>query len=138
VVQPNPCTGADGDHGAWGGSALVVDFDHPPPSSSLRTDEQLTPGQQLVSPNGQNILALQTDSNFCMYVNGRFAWCANTYLGNARNAIMQSDGNLCVYPVSGSALWCSGTAGHPGSYVTVQDNGQAVIYDGLTPIWTIP
>ena len=50
---------------------------------------------------------------------------------------MQTDGNPCVY-FAEQGPWCSGTAGHPGSYLEVQDNGKVVIYDQATALWTVP
>lgn len=43
---------------------------------------------------------------------------------------MQTDGNFCLYPTDGSNIWCSGTAGHPGAYLIVQDDGHIQIIDG--------
>ena len=92
-IQPNPCKAADGSTGVPGGSPPVINF-----GTFFMEGQQLTRGQQLVSPNGSTVLALQTDNNFCLYVGGRFAWC-NFALGkDVQNAIMQSDGNLCIYP----------------------------------------
>ena len=51
---------------------------------------------------------------------------------------MQTDGNLVQFTTTGEGPVSSGTAGHPGSYLAVQDNGTLVIYDGLTAIWTRP
>lgn len=50
---------------------------------------------------------------------------------------MQADGHLVVYDASWQAQWSSGTAGHPGAWLAVQDDGNLVVYDAYGyPIWT--
>ncbi|MFD5404910.1 D-alanyl-D-alanine carboxypeptidase family protein [Streptomyces griseorubiginosus] len=50
--------------------------------------------------------------------------------------IMQTDGNLVLYPGSNPALWASGTAGHPGTVAQMQTDGNLVLYaPGHVPIW---
>ena len=58
-------------------------------------------------------------------------WC--TIDGNQK-IIYQSDGNL-VYHKGSSAVWSSGTYGHPGSVLRFQTDGNMVIYQGTTAIW---
>jgi hypothetical protein len=41
--------------------------------------------------------------------------------------IMGTDGNLVVYR-GGTALWSTGTSGHPGAYATVQPDNNFVVY----------
>ncbi|MBV9594291.1 MAG: PQQ-binding-like beta-propeller repeat protein [Actinobacteria bacterium] len=49
--------------------------------------------------------------------------------------VMQSDGNLVKYG-NGRALWSSGTQGHAGAGLTVQTDGNAVIYSASgQPLW---
>ena len=50
---------------------------------------------------------------------------------------MQSDGNLVIYDATRStALWASHTAGHPGAFLAVQEDGNVVIYSNAhAPIW---
>jgi len=52
---------------------------------------------------------------------------------------MRADGNL-VYAVTGTrhTLWASGTAGHPGAYLTMLSNGNLVVYtaSGATALWS--
>jgi hypothetical protein len=49
---------------------------------------------------------------------------------------MQGDGNLVLYRnrivgcrIIREAVWSSGTCGHPGAYLVVQNDGNVVIYD---------
>ncbi|MFI5528769.1 hypothetical protein ACIA8O_09460 [Kitasatospora sp. NPDC051853] len=49
---------------------------------------------------------------------------------------MQTDGNL-VLTSAGRVLWASGTWGHPGAFLTVQSDGNAVVYgDDGQALWS--
>jgi len=41
-------------------------------------------------------------------------------------AVMQGDGNLVIYTPAGVAVWHTITWGHPGAWLTVQDDGNVV------------
>jgi hypothetical protein len=45
---------------------------------------------------------------------------------------MQADGNFCLYHQRGQ-VFCTNTVTAPDAYVTVQDDGNVVIYSGTTP-----
>ena len=50
---------------------------------------------------------------------------------------MQGDGNLVVYGPAGTALWWSGTNGHAGASLVLDDGGTlAIVYQG-TVIWSV-
>jgi hypothetical protein len=42
---------------------------------------------------------------------------------------MRFDGNFVLYGPSGECLWESGTSGHPGAILVIQNDGTAVIRD---------
>ena len=50
---------------------------------------------------------------------------------------MQSDGDLVIYDAARRrAIWSTGTKGHPGAFLAVQDDGNVVIYAGSrAAIW---
>jgi hypothetical protein len=51
---------------------------------------------------------------------------------------MQGDGNFVIYDGSGMPIWSTGTVGNPGSWLTVQPDGNVVIYTPTAPndsIW---
>jgi len=54
--------------------------------------------------------------------------------------VMQSDGNLVLYPQSGPAVWSTGTEGQncgAGHCITIfQGDGNLVVYDGSSPLWS--
>ena len=60
-----------------------------------------------------------------------------TYGNPGAWAIMQGDGNLVVYSAAGTALWNSGTYGHPGASLVLDDGGTlAINYQG-TVLWSV-
>ena len=123
-----------------GASAAVVDFGQVSPAQLLLGGQQLSLGQALTSPSGHVIFAMPGDHNLCLYSSPNASWCApNVQDGAGTLVTMQTDGNLCAYVSPGSgALWCSSTAGHPGAYLAVQENGKATIFDGVTVLWSVP
>jgi hypothetical protein len=61
---------------------------------------------------------------------GQFLYSGSYYL------VMQTDGNLVTRRVSDDgAVWSSGTQGHPGAYVSMQTQGNLVIYYNGAAIW---
>jgi hypothetical protein len=64
-------------------------------------------------------LSFQTDGNVVLYGGGGVKWSSNTVGKGGQNLIMQGDGNLCLYPSSGSAIWCSNTRTLANSSVTL-------------------
>ncbi|MET9398680.1 RHS repeat-associated core domain-containing protein [Kitasatospora sp. NPDC002965] len=57
---------------------------------------------------------------------------------NSGRLTMQSDGNLVLTSLrSGTAVWSTGTQGHPGAWATMQDDGNFVVYDPQrVPLWS--
>lgn len=62
-----------------------------------------------------------------------------TYLqshGEQYRLLIQNDGNL-VELGNGKVLWSTGTGGHPGAYLKMQTDGNAVVYTSLgKPLWS--
>jgi hypothetical protein len=73
---------------------------------------------------------MQTDCNLVLYAPNAI-WASNTWnKGTDCTAHMQTDGNFVIYTNHGTkALWQSGTWGHPGAYLDMQDDRNLVIYD---------
>ncbi len=101
-------------------------------------------GQGVPSPNyfyeskkyPYHVLIMQTDGNLVLYKSnedrtGMPTWATGTN-PNGSYAIMQEDGNLVVYDSNNKPLWASNTDGHPGAQLSVQGDGNAVIYQ---PVW---
>ena len=102
----------------------------------LSPDQTMDAGDLRRSQNGRYRLYMQGDGNLVMYdtSNGAALWSSGTSGNN--HAVMQGDGNLVVYPAAGAALWSSGTGGRNGARLEVQDDGNLVLYQGGTAIWS--
>lgn len=50
-------------------------------------------------------------------------------------AVMQSDGNFVVYRANGSPVWSSGTWGRGGTSITMQRDGNLVLYGSRGAVW---
>lgn len=111
------------------------------PSSSLRGGQQLAVNQSLYSPQGLYRAVMQSDGNLVVYTNkrinfwlpGTVIWAAGTNNSCAIKAVMQTDGNFVLYKTKISmapqyAVYSSNTQGHPGSWITMQDDGNLVVY----------
>jgi hypothetical protein len=101
-------------------------------TNTLRANESLTTGQQLVSATGQYATTLQGDGNLVLVGNNCALWASGTSGSGAGDQLaMQGDGNLVLYNAAGRALWSSKTAGSGGAdYVVQQDDGNLVLFNG--------
>ena len=78
---------------------------------------------------------MQGDGNLVEYHDANAAWASGTNSPGSR-VVMQGDGNLVVYNASDTALWASGTNGHPGAYLVVGDAGEfGVRSTGGATLW---
>lgn len=104
-------------------------------ANALASGELLLPGQALVSNDGQSRFEFRWNGALVITCNGvdqLAIWGPN---GEAAQLVMQTAGNLVLYSYVPTALWFTGGGGYPGAYLTVQDDGNVVIYHGGTPIW---
>ncbi|MEU0538253.1 hypothetical protein [Nocardia sp. NPDC005978] len=65
-------------------------------------------------------------------------WLRTSSQSTAAFAILQGDGNFCVYKGTGpgnnlGGVWCSGTSGHSQVFAVMQGDGNFVIYKGTGP-----
>ena len=116
---------------AAGNRVTAARMSVPPPTSG----DSLLPGQGLVmntsirSPDGQYTLVMQTDGNLVVYGLSGATWSTGTWNLPSAQAVMQGDGNFVIYGPTGQTYWSSGTAGHPGAHLAMQSDGNLVIYD---------
>ncbi len=103
----------------------------------LSTDQSLTAGGQLTSPNGQHSLVMQSDGNLVLYrVSGTPKWASGTNGQQINAVILQGDGNLVMYDAAGTPVWSSRTDGNFGATLVLQDDGNLVIINASgQPIW---
>ena len=101
----------------------------------------------MYSPSGNYRLTFQTDGNLVLYSSsGAVRWATNVrnciptpY--NSFETVFQGDGNLVVYYVQGVdqlvPVWNSHTSGHPNARLNVQDDGNLVISDGSSVLFSL-
>jgi hypothetical protein len=95
----------------------------------LTTGQTLEANDEVVSCDGRTELVMQGDGNLVLYVRHSPVWASNTGGTDAREAVMQANGDLLVRSSGGTVRWDSGTSGHDGAFVRVQDDGAASIVD---------
>ncbi|MGH7488575.1 MAG: hypothetical protein ACREMY_23695, partial [bacterium] len=99
----------------------------------------LTAGQvlsTLTSPDGRfQLIHQSSDGNVVLYQGSTPLWASGQ--AGASYAVMQDDGNFVLYTSAGIPTWHSNTWGNPGAYLTVRNDGSAVILapDG-TLLWS--
>lgn len=100
--------------------------------------QYLLPNEYLTSQDGRFWLNYQNDGNLVLYQVGVGAiWSTNT-ITTPGYAIMQTDGNFVLYWPNGVPYWATNTWGNPGSYLTVQNDGNVVLYrswPNQNPLW---
>jgi len=118
------------------------------PGETLYAFPDALPGQssKVCLLNATFSLSMQIDGNLVLYVDDflehaperRALWAANTISCPVpQTCTMQTNGNLVVYDALHVARRASNTAGHPGAFLRVHDDGNAVIYapDGVE-LWS--
>ncbi|XP_024914974.1 mannose-specific lectin-like isoform X3 [Cynoglossus semilaevis] len=105
--------------------------------NSLSTDQELRPGESLMSLNGNYKAILQTDGNFVVY-GWTPLWASDTWNKDSHRLIMQSDGNLVIYNKESQPIWASDTCSNETSQkmrLTMQDDGRLVLSKDGNEIW---
>jgi YD repeat-containing protein len=93
-------------------------------------NQRLNANQCIASPHGQYLLYMASDGNFYIYdlAHNVGTWGPGTYGHPGAYAIMQGDGNLCIYDANNVYLWCSGTSGTNAERLDMGDDGRIIIY----------
>lgn len=95
-------------------------------SQSWNVIVQLSPGQQITSPDGRFRLVQQGDGNLVLYFGSQALW-ANGVFGANYTTYFQGDGNFVTYSPSGP-VWNTETNAI-GARLALQNDGNLVIYD---------
>lgn len=104
-------------------------------SSTLSAGQKLTANQFLASPNSRYCFLMQSDGNAVIYDVNRGIWSTGTNGAN-RFLFFQTNGDLVVYGGS-TPLWTSATFNRSGTRLTLQDDGNLVIYRANnTGVWS--
>jgi hypothetical protein len=145
IVPPNGSTYTNGTEIKYTDPFnLIVTINEP---SKLQQDKQLTPGQHIVSGNGNYVFTYQTDGNICLYDanDGSLIWNSGK-LHTPSKLVMGGDGNLVAYDTSGRPQWASnsrqkdkkGDHSHPHYSLHVQNDRNVIIYEATkkNTIWS--
>ena len=110
-------------------------FDVVPECGVLHPDEILDPTHPLTSCNGHVSLSQNADGDLAVYRDGTRLYGTGTNGQMIRTTIMQGDGNLVEYDAAGKPRWATGTAGHPGTYLYVRNDGGVWLIENGKTIW---
>ncbi|MBD1899894.1 CHAT domain-containing protein [Trichocoleus sp. DQ-A3] len=120
-----------GDDGKTGASQRFIagcDYKQPVFHKHLSPNQRLEKGECVASENSFYYLKMQDDGNLVLIKsNGTPLWAAGTN-PNGSYTVMQDDGNLVVYDLNNKPLWASHTNGSPDPQLSVQNDGNVVIY----------
>lgn len=96
--------------------------------ATLTAGQRLVSGATVTSPAGKYRLVMQTDGNLVeRRVAGNVAiWTSRTAGRPGAGLIVQTDGNVVVYPRTGRAVWSTRTSGS-GVTLSIQDDGNLVV-----------
>jgi surface antigen len=73
-------------------------------------------------------LQFQNDGNLVLTnKSGQALWATGSE-GKAAILVMQADGNLVMYSDRRQPIWASNTSGNPGAFISLQNDGNLVIY----------
>jgi Astacin (Peptidase family M12A) len=103
----------------------------------LLPGESLTVNQYLDSCDKSVRLQYQADGNLVLYrvVDWKPIWATSTFGGNVGRATMQLDGNFVLYNASNVGIWDTITMNSPGAALSVQNNGNLLVFKNATAIW---
>jgi hypothetical protein len=106
-------------------------------NSILKTNDRLTSGQYLLSPDRRQQYMMQSDGNLVLYTwpsSGWPLWNSGTAGNSNAYASMSPSGNLSVYSATNVQLWAANPSGSgSNTYLSIQDDGNAVLYNTTGP-----
>jgi hypothetical protein len=95
----------------------------------------LTPGQTLYSPNREYYLVLQGDGNLVEYNATGTPLWASGTNGQTVTKLTMQSNGDLLLFDGAKVIWSSGTSGYSNACLSVENNGTIVIYSGSTLIW---
>lgn len=96
----------------------------------LEVGKCLASGEELVSSNGHVKLVMQGDGNLVVYNGREFKWSSGTHApgdAGASACLQDTDGNLVVRNLAGTAIWASGAQDFP-DHLVIQNDCNLVMY----------
>lgn len=97
-------------------------------NARLSGGQTLAAGQELVSKNGRYRLLMQDDGNLVLYAPRGLPLWDSKTTGKSGAALTLQADGNAVVYAGGQAVWSSHTYGHPGSSLLLQDDGNVVVY----------
>lgn len=102
-------------------------------TDALYANRLLKVNQYLRSTNGQYKLVMEPDGRLVLYnAANQQLWASGAVNPMVIQCKMQDDGNLAIYArafLGGqTTIWSTNTAGNPGAYMVVQNDGNVVVY----------
>ena len=103
---------------------------------TLASGQSLLPGQSRTSIDGRFQFIYQSNGNLELHGPSGMLWESGTAGTSPGQAAMQgSDGNFVIYDSGGTPIWWTdtGSSQNAGSYLSVQPDGNVVIYTPDVP-----
>lgn len=104
-------------------------------NTAASVDQVLFPGQYISTPDRYYRLVLQEDGNIVLYTPTRAIWASNTFRVPFDRLVIQGDGNIVAYNGDNYPTWSTRTNGSGGNYLTMQEDGNLVLYSPSQAVW---
>jgi hypothetical protein len=110
-------------------------LDPAPTCGVSHANQSLMVGRPLESCDGTVTLSLGTDGNVVGSRGTTHLYDTGTAGIQVGTAGMQGDGNFVLYDTDGHPRWSTGTAGRPGAYLFVRNDGTTEVVDQRSAVW---
>lgn len=106
--------------------------------AQLNIESQSLPsGGSLMSPDHSIVATMQRDGNLVLLKAGQPIWSSGTAGVPGAKAVVSSSVGLVVMSMSNTIVWSSRTPFNGAGELTVQDDGNLVIYADGKPVWDV-
>ncbi|MBN9611868.1 MAG: hypothetical protein J0H64_00085 [Actinobacteria bacterium] len=102
---------------------------------SLPAGAVLSVGKSLYSQDGKYFAVMQADGNFVKYSSLAGAQWASNTSGSGANAVTMQGDGNLVVYAGSAPKWSSGTTGRQNAALVLQNDGNLVVYSDNSPIW---
>lgn len=110
-------------------------LDPMPECGTLVANQVIDAAHPLYSCSNTIRVSQDTNGDLVVYRGAQKLYSSGTAGYSIPTTVMQGDGNLVEYDTAGTPRWASGTAGHPGAWFNIRNDGVAqVVYQGKV-IW---
>ena len=101
---------------------------------TLGSGQSIVANDYLQSPDQQYNLIMEENGNLVLYEKGNGIWKKGENGTNVTSTIMQEDGNFVMYGDPNRKVYFStNTSDYPGSYLSLQNDGNLVVYTNDNP-----